>query len=103
MDLTTNAGKIKVPVGGGGVYLVSATLWFVAGTYGARTALVYVNGTYRATGGVAAGPDSRPTPTVMLNLAAGDVVSLGVYVFGGTDITIKSTSEADISLALAKL
>ena len=97
-----NANAIKIPVGYGGLYLVSTTVWYAAGATGSRSTLILVNGSVVVEGGVATGGDTRPVAGWPLMLSDGDVLEMSVYA-EGTGVQLGGSVEKDTSLALTKL
>lgn len=105
LDLTTNAGRVTIPAGQGGGYLITACVWFPAGAQGARTLGISTDGpraNWPIQQGVPFTAEGRQMATDVAVLAAGDVVGLNLFT-SGTGVTVQSNSDDDTFLTVVRL
>jgi hypothetical protein len=90
-DTSTNTGRVTIPTGYGGKYLVNYAVRGVANSTGYRTLTIYKNNTsfVQFVDQVANGTvTSYPTRSIILNLAAGDYLTFYYYQNSGSALTI---------------
>lgn len=84
---STNTGRITVPTGGGGVYVVGGTVEFAANATGYRSIGIRLNGGNTITGHRAitssASVTTRLSTSAIYSLAAGDYLELQVFQNSG--------------------
>jgi hypothetical protein len=99
MDVSTSNG-IKIPVGAGGLYMVTATVKMTDGSSAQRSVNILVNGSSKRTASVY-GINVSVACSATLSLSAGDVVSLTAYVESAS--TIQGSFATDTTLAVARI
>lgn len=102
-DNSTNNSRLTVPTGGGGTYLVTATVTFTANNAGLRGVSIRLNGAASAGGTVVntvVGDVTTLQATAIAQLTAAQYVELmAVQTSGGNlDVTVAGTSFAWIKL-----
>ena len=94
-DNSTNPGRITVPTGYGGVYMVTANVHWGSSNTGDRIVRFFVNGT-NTTGSdywrTAPGSWARYSESTILQLNAGDYIELFVQQDSGGDLIIAGGS-----------
>lgn len=105
-SVTVASGTFTIPVGGAGIYLLSANVDLDGNSTGVRNIQIYKNGGYflaRSYFGLS-GVNASCTITQPVSLSAGDTIQLYVYQTSGITLNARSNSvEGGTHLSLVKL
>lgn len=98
-DLAAGTLTVRVP----GLYQLAARVWFLPASLGSRSAILRVNGNGVDEFSMPSDREMRVGPSLVMRLAAGDVLSLAVYVTTATTVPIGGASAKDTWLAATYL
>jgi hypothetical protein len=100
-DTVTNNSRLTIPTGGGGLYLVKATVVFTPNATGMRAAQLLKNGAVigtfatMLTVGSSAGEESTVHVTQLLELAAADYLEVQGYQASGGALNVGHASSRE--------
>jgi len=91
-DVTTNTNRLTAPLAG--VYLITASVYFVGGNAGVREIILRNNGSQfqrEHAAGVTTALDTSPSISSLYRLAAGDFIDMQVFQDSGGSLNIGSS------------
>lgn len=106
----TNTGRLTVPTGMGGVYVITVTVEFAANATGRRQAIIQLNGSPGAGTGTTIGQDARKPVdqgdaqqtricvAITERLADGDFVTANVYQDSGGNLAVNGGRQFAFSM-----
>jgi hypothetical protein len=105
---TTNTGRITIPTGKGGKYLVTGYITFDASSTGSRQAEIRKNGTlvgsaYYIVQNTGASKEVTTNPSVLLDLVANDYITMTAWQNSTTTLQIGAYASQNSSLSVIYL